>query len=43
MQQHPLVVSFITTRHATQDDHQISRDNPNTGLATKKNIYIFLT
>jgi len=36
MQQHPLVASPATARHATRGDHQISRGNPDTGAGDKK-------
>jgi len=36
MQYHLLVASPATARHATRDDHQISRGNPDTGAGDKK-------
>ncbi|KAJ6388285.1 hypothetical protein OIU77_026789 [Salix suchowensis] len=38
-QQHPLVASPATARHATRGDHQISRGNPDTGGWQLKWLY----
>ena len=36
MQQHSLVASPVTARHATRCDHQISQGNPDTGAGDQK-------